>query len=199
LYGITKLSAEEIGSRYAMLFGFKVVHLRLSNVFGPLERRTASRADLSVPCRLVEAALAQRPVTMSRRSWEAGRDYLSVTDAAAAITQVLTADIPPGSALNVASGSATETGFLVSALCELVPEVSVTLVDDPGEADIDVDPALTRGRFAPYSIARLRNHIDWTPGSLRGELARYVAWARGEEHPHRTPHDRTDATAGGHP
>ena len=49
LYGITKLASEQLTSRYGQLHGFSVASLRVSTPYGPMERVTGHRDNMSTP------------------------------------------------------------------------------------------------------------------------------------------------------
>ena len=57
LYGISKLAAELVVERYAELFGLSTVSVRLSSVYGTMDRAPASRNIRHLPNRPAPWAL----------------------------------------------------------------------------------------------------------------------------------------------
>jgi nucleoside-diphosphate-sugar epimerase len=61
-YGITKYASELITRYYCRAFGLPVVGVRLSGVYGPMDRATPARNVQSMVYCLVQLALAGRPL-----------------------------------------------------------------------------------------------------------------------------------------
>ena len=57
LYGISKLASELITERYGDLFGLTTTSVRLSSVYGTMDRVTASRNHRHVPNRIANMAV----------------------------------------------------------------------------------------------------------------------------------------------
>ena len=80
LYGISKFAAEMVVNRYADLFGLSAISVRLSSVYGPMDRVTGSRNFRHVPNRVAHMALAGE--TIRPNSLEPLGDYVLSTDVA---------------------------------------------------------------------------------------------------------------------
>jgi UDP-glucose 4-epimerase len=180
LYPITKYASELIVRRYAELFGFDHRMVRLSGVFGPLERPTVSRTLMSPVCALVEAAVAGRPLRVSARALDSVGDHISAEDVADGLTRLALADVPAYRTYNLAHGERTTFRELVACAAEAGLDVQVDVVDDPADAEIDQDPANRRARWNAYEIERARRDLGWEPRALAEQLrtyARFVASA----------------------
>jgi nucleoside-diphosphate-sugar epimerase len=99
-YGVTKLAAEHLAGVYARNFGVPTVSLRYFTVYGPRQR-----PDMAMH-RLFEAALDGRPFPMFGDGSQI-RDFTFVEDVVAANVAAATADVAPGTVVNVCGGSAT--------------------------------------------------------------------------------------------
>jgi UDP-glucose 4-epimerase len=71
LYGISKFASEMVANRYADLFGLSVASVRLSSIYGPMDRATESRNFRHVPNR--RSHPAQQLATRGRLSAFGGR------------------------------------------------------------------------------------------------------------------------------
>jgi nucleoside-diphosphate-sugar epimerase len=173
LYGITKVAAEEIVRRYGELFPLDVRTVRLSGVFGPLERPTPSREFMSYVHTLVHAARDGRTVTVSPRSLDATGDHISAEEVADGIARLAYAPGPSFPVYNLAHGSRTSFRELFAALEEAGCMPAIELADD---AEIDQDPENRRGRWNAYDITRAREDLGWQHRPLADQLARYARW-----------------------
>lgn len=186
LYAISKLAAEQTARRYGELFGLDVRTVRLSGVFGPMERPTPGRALMSMPYALCRALCEDRAVRITERTMRAGGDFLSAEDVALAMRRILTAARPEHAVYNIAFGRFTPVEELLDAACTAAPELRVELVGEPAGADVDMDPARRRARWNGYAIDRLRSELGWAPRPLRDQLASYLEWV-GEDPDARCP------------
>src|SRR5262249_10608412 len=89
LYGISKMASELVTNRYAELFGLSVASVRMSSVYGPRARVTASRNFRHIPNRVAHLALAGKPIRVN--TLDGVGDYLHSGDAADAFVKLLTA------------------------------------------------------------------------------------------------------------
>lgn len=161
-YGVSKLAAEALVGAYSSSFGLPAVSLRYFSVYGPRQR-----PDMAAH-RFVEALLDGRPVTVFGDGSQV-RDYSYVGDVVDATIRALTADLPPGAVLDVASGHPVDVSTLISRLRELLLAGSPS-VEQLAERRGDV--ARTAGR-----IELARERLGWSPTTdLRSGLAQQVAW-----------------------
>lgn len=63
LYGITKYASECLARRYGELHGFSTVSLRVSTPYGPMERVTGHRDNMSTPYQWTGQMLRGEPIT----------------------------------------------------------------------------------------------------------------------------------------
>lgn len=185
LYAISKLACEGIVRRYAEIFGLDVRIARLSGVFGPMERVTSGRTIMSAGHAIATAVCAGRPLRVTRRSLDAGGDFLSSEDVADGLVRLVTA---PSVALrhnayNLAFGTFTDLRELLDSAREAAPELEIEVIDGPGDGDegaIDMDPANRLARWNAYAIDRARADLGWEPRPLREQVARYLTWVDGD-------------------
>jgi UDP-glucose 4-epimerase len=172
LYGISKLASELITERYGDLFGLSTASVRLSSVYGTMDRVTSSRNFRHVPNRIahmaVEGARCVRVNTLA-----AVGDYIHAEDVADGIISLLRAPKLRYSAYNIAAGTTATVGDLVQWAAEKAPGFHAEIVA-AGEADILQDPSLTGGMWGAYDISRIGAETGWKPRPVRQALHAYM-------------------------
>ena len=172
LYGITKLASEQLTSRYGELHGFSAVSLRVSTPYGPMERVTGHRDNMSTPYQWTGQMLRGEPIEIDTTDY--GRDYTYVVDTGSAIAAVVDAPELPHDLYNITNGVSVTGAEIQRTLAELFPEtrlVEPTSAEPPGSS---LGP--TRGPLSGY---RLWHDLGWTPQyDLAAGLTDYVRWRR---------------------
>jgi len=158
--------------------GLPALSVRLSGVYGPLDRRTESREVDCAPKRILHLHRAGRPVRVS--GLEAIGDYVHAGDIARGIAALLTCPAPRHPVYNIAQGETVTLRGLVALAAEIEPSLKVveTALE---EADLAGDPALLGGRWGAYDISRIVADTGWRPRPLVEGLRDYRDWLR--EHP----------------
>ena len=177
IYAITKHVAELFTDYAAKHLGLPAVSVRLSGVFGPMDRETPSREVRAAPRVIAELGLARRPVRV--RSLAAAGDFIHAGDVAAAIVALLDAAKLRHSVYNIAAGELKSVRDLIDAFQKSIPSLRFKEVGDNGPADVNQDPGLRRGRFGAYDISRIREDTGWAPRSLSESVEDYVRWLKG--------------------
>jgi UDP-glucose 4-epimerase len=178
LYGISKLASELITERYGDLFRRSTASVRLSSVYGTMDRITPSRNFRHVPNRIAHMAVeGARRVRVN--TLDAVGDYIHVEDVARAIVALLRAPALRYSAYNIAAGTTATIGELVRWAAEKAQgfHAEVTAASD---ADILQDPALTGGMWGAYDISRIGAETGWKPRPMREALHAYMDWLAAE-------------------
>jgi len=162
-YGVTKLAAEHLCNLYAANFGVPTVSLRYFTVYGPRQR-----PDLSFH-RIIEAALGGGTFHMFGTG-EQRRQFTYVDDVVSANVLAATADVAPGTVVNIGGGSDSSMNEVI-ALVESVTGRPVARVDDPVAAgDIFRTGA---------DVTRARALLGWSPKtSIDVGIEAQVAWHR---------------------
>jgi nucleoside-diphosphate-sugar epimerase len=178
LYGISKLASELITERYGDLFGLSTTSVRLSSVYGTMDRVTASRNFRHVPNRLAHMALdGVKQVRVNTVA--AVGDYIHAEDVASGIHSLLLAPALRYSSYNIAQGSTATIGDMVGWIAERIPGFHAE-VTAPEDADILQDPSLSGGMWGAYDISRIHAETGWQPRPLREALFGYMDWIAGE-------------------
>jgi UDP-glucose 4-epimerase len=178
LYGVSKLASELITERYGELFGLSTTSVRLSSVYGPMDRATASRNFRHVPNRI--AHLAVEGVKRVRiNSLDAVGDYIHADDVARAIVSLLHAPRLRYSAYNIAAGTTATLGELMQWAAEKAPGFRAQ-VAAAGDADILQDETLRDGMWGAYDISRIVSETGWKPRPVREAFHAYMDWIAAE-------------------
>lgn len=162
-YGVTKLAGEHLCGLYAANHGLPTVALRYFTVYGPRQR-----PDMAFH-RLIEGALAGRPFPLYGDGSHV-RDFTYVGDVVRANVLAATADVEPGTVVNVCAGGSTALRDVIEAVGEAVgtPVPVERHPEQPG------DVARTGGSFAAA-----RRLLGWAPEtSLAAGIAAQVEWHR---------------------
>ncbi|MET1027956.1 MAG: NAD(P)-dependent oxidoreductase [Dongiaceae bacterium] len=173
LYGISKFAAEMIVNRYADLFGLSAASVRLSSIYGPMDRATESRNFRHVPNRVAHMALAGELIRPN--NLESVGDYLSSTEVARAIIALLGASKLNYRHYNIANGSATTMRDIISWAAEKAPNLRFEVSPDE-VANVTQDPAFKTGMWGAYDIARILRDTDWRPRPEKDVFHDYMDW-----------------------
>jgi dTDP-glucose 4,6-dehydratase/UDP-glucose 4-epimerase/GDP-4-dehydro-6-deoxy-D-mannose reductase len=174
-YALTKRAAEMITRRYGEIYGIPMPSVRLSSVFGPMERPTSGRVTMSLPYFLLRAIIEGRPFRTSSGTLQAGGDYVSAEEVARAIAAIIRAESPRHDAYNIADGVYTPVTDVLSMFKEIDPTLAVETVE-PDQADWQRDPVYRYARWDAYLNQRLRDEYGWRPRPLIEQFRSYYDW-----------------------
>jgi UDP-glucose 4-epimerase len=174
LYGISKLASELVVERYGDLFGLSVASVRLSSVYGTMDRATASRNFRHVPNRVAHMAL-DRAGCIRVNTLDAVGDYIHSEDVAAAIVALLRPPRLRHGVYNIAAGETATIGDLVGWAAEKVPGLRAEITT-PEHADILQDADLRDGMWGAYDISRIAAETGWRPRPTRDAFHAYLDW-----------------------
>lgn len=173
LYGITKLTGEQLVRRHGQLHGLETLVARLSAVFGPWEYPTGYR-DFMSP--MLQLALAARRGETSRYVPDADRNWISSTDASTALALLALGPAPSHYCYNVCPPVRFGVGRWIEQLRLAYPAAEFVPVTGPADATITYDSDPRRQR-APVQADRLEQELGthwWT--SPDEALDRYLSW-----------------------
>ena len=177
LYDVSKYSSELISLRFKQLYNLDLAIVRLSSVFGPMDRQTAARGTKNL-CNYVTNAAAQgRALTAD--SDQAVGDYVYAPDVADGIRRLLLA---PRADLrhdtyNLAQGETSTVRDLVDLAVKVVPGFRLEIVP-AAKAEMQTVPDRRTGKWAAYDISRAAADLGWKPRALSATIADYIAWLR---------------------
>ncbi|MDE2842117.1 MAG: NAD(P)-dependent oxidoreductase [Chloroflexota bacterium] len=172
LYGMTKAASEAITQRFGELHGFATASLRLSTPYGPMERVTGHRDNMSIPHQWTGRLLRGEPIAIDRS--DPGRDFTYVLDIASGIATVVDAPELPHDRYNITNGVWVTGQQIQQVLSELYPDIK--LVEHGAEPVANVSTSPSRGPLSGY---RLWHDFGWTPRyDLASGLKHYVEWRK---------------------
>jgi len=177
-YSLSKYAAELATRRYADEFGLPALSVRLSGVYGPMDRVTRARDVRCVPNRLAHLALAGETIRVNDVSGVG--DWIHAGDVAEALRLLLTARAPAHPVYNVAYGETATIGELLEIVARKLPGTRWQEVGDDG-ADVVHDPARRLGRWGAYDVSRLADGHGWRPRPLEQALDAYIDWIAANE------------------
>lgn len=178
LYPVSKRAGELLCRAAAEDFALPAVTVRLSGVYGPMDRETPSRDVKSPPYLIATLGLAGKPIRIT--ALDGAGDFIHVGDVARALLGLLEADRLGYSIYNIAYGKLATLRDLLDIAREKLPDLRSEIVAEQA-ADIRLDPALTQGRWGAYDISRLAEDIGWRPSPLRQALHSYIDWLREQD------------------
>jgi UDP-glucose 4-epimerase len=177
LYDVSKYSSELIALRFKQLYDLDLAIVRLSSVFGPMDRQTPARGTKNL-CNYVTNAAAQgRALTAD--SDRAVGDYVYAPDVADGICRLL---LVPRAALkhdvyNLAQGETSSVRDLVALAAKYAPGFKLEIVP-AAKAEMQTVPDRQTGKWAAYDISRAAKDLGWRPRALGANMADYIAWLR---------------------
>lgn len=162
-YGVTKLAAEHLCNLYARNYGVSTVSLRYFTVYGPRQRPDMAHH------RLIEAALDQTNFPLYGDGSHI-RDFTFVGDAVRANVLAGTADVAPGTVVNICAGGSTVMRDLIDAVGKAVGQ-PVPVEQQPEQ------PGDVRQTGGSNELAAME--LGWSPAtSLADGIAAQVDWHR---------------------
>ncbi len=165
LYRISKYACERIAERYRELHGLDTVSVRLGGPYGPMERITGYRANMSLLHDWTGQAVRGEPIEVMPQP---PGDYTYVLDIASGLAAVLDAPHLPHRLYNLARGVATPTSRVVDAIREAYPAVKFVEPVPP-------DPASDETPHVDVSRMREDFGFEATTDVLSG-LKDYFKW-----------------------
>jgi nucleoside-diphosphate-sugar epimerase len=179
LYTICKFASEQLCRRYGELHGLSTVVGRLGSAYGPMERASKSRENMSLIYELAHRALAGEPISIFGA--DRLRDFCYVEDVAEAFARLLLAEALNWQVYNVATDNPTTTRDILHVLSQLCPDFDWVELNRTEEADFAIMPDQER---AALDMSRMRQDLDYTlQHSLEDSLQAYLDWLRlGWEH-----------------
>ncbi|MBW8778499.1 MAG: NAD-dependent epimerase/dehydratase family protein [Burkholderiales bacterium] len=170
VYAATKAAQELLVNSAADALGFRATSFRPQNVFG--EGQSLRNPYTGIISIFFNRARQGLSIPIYEDGLET-RDFVHVSDVAAAMEAALTADLPSGVAINLGAGQATTIRALAAALLQAAGlSVPVDVTGQYRVGDI-------RHGFADLAVARrLLGYAPQVP--LDEGLRRFCTWAAGE-------------------
>jgi UDP-glucose 4-epimerase len=177
LYDVSKYSSELITLRFKQLYDLDLAVVRLSSVFGPMDRQTPARGTKNL-CNCVTNAAAEGRV-LSVDSDQAVGDYVYAPDVADGIRLLLLASRSSlkHDVYNLAQGETSTVRDLADLAAAAVPGFKIEIVPAT-KAEMQTMPDRRTGKWAAYDISRAAADLGWKPRALKTTIADYVAWLR---------------------
>lgn len=156
-YGAAKAAAEIYLQQHRLLHGLDCRIARLANPFGAGQNPTRGQGAATT---FAHQALRGETVTI----WGAGdvvRDYIHISDAAAGLVALATADLEPELAIfNIGSGSGTSLNGILAELGRKLPKPVRVERHPPRSFDVPV---------SVLDISLARSALGWCPALSFGE------------------------------
>ena len=175
LYGISKLASELITERYGDLFGLSTASVRLSSVYGTMDRVTPSRNFRHVPNRIAHMAVD-------------GVQRVRVNTLAAVGDYIHVEDVATGDHRTVARAGAALQRLQYRSWRDRDDRGSRPVGGREGAGFPRRDRCGKRGRYSAgpdsladgmwgaYDISRIRAETGWKPRPVREALHAYMDW-----------------------
>jgi UDP-glucose 4-epimerase len=174
-YAASKVSAERIIDDHRERLGLDAISVRLSTVYGPMDRHTPARTVESIPFAVARTAVRGKRITVG--SLDGRGDWIHARDVADALVALLIQPRLQHSVYNVAYGQLVSVGELLRVAADAVPGVEFSVVA-PERAALRCGRQRGGPAWGAYDIARLRNELGWRPTPLADAFADYVRWVR---------------------
>lgn len=174
LYTICKFASEQLCRRYGQLHNLSTAAGRLGSAYGPMERASKSRENMSLVYELVHRALAGEHLRIFDAEHQ--RDFCYIEDVAEAFAQLLLAKTLNWQIYNIATDTPTATRDVLNIISQLCPGFTWDEATQPENADIAMLPPKERGAL---DMSRMYQDLEYTPQySLQRGLQTYLDWLR---------------------
>ena len=171
IYGITKYSGELFTRFAARQLGVPAVSVRLSGVFGSLDRQTQDRTVVCIPNQIAHAAVGGG--RLRARALDAIGDFIHADDVGDAITALLETPKTNFDAYNIAAGKTVSIGELLSMAKASQPGFEF---EESGTGGVDIDYLATQrtGRWGAYDLTRIQADTSWQPREIGVSFPSYI-------------------------
>ena len=169
-YGIAKLATELYLSYYARIQGMDMAAVRFSNVYGPRQDPHGEAGVVAIFCQRI---LSGRPITIFGDGMQT-RDYVHVSDVAAAMFAAATQSLPEprrldDRAFNIGTGVPTSVVHLAEVLRKAAGGTTTTIDFAPKRPGEQQQSFLT--------VDKAKSQLGWTPAiSIDEGLADTFRW-----------------------
>lgn len=171
VYGITKLTQEQMVLTVARALGISAVAFRYQNVYGPGQSlRNPYTGILSIFSTCIRN---QSPINIFEDGHES-RDFVYIDDVVAVTKRAVEIDEPVVDVFNVGSGVATDVLTIARTLQTLLNgSVSIAVTGQFRVGDI---------RHNVADLKKVRDRLGFVPTvDIEEGLRRFVAWVQGEQ------------------
>ena len=168
-YGLSKVASERFLSVYRENLGLDCCSVRLPSMYGPWERPTGSRDNMSQIYHIAEAVASGRALTVTGAT--VGQDWTYVRDAALGMIHLAEQRGGP-EVMNLSIGYFVTLKEILEALDELVPDHRIRLVED---APFDLEMTGTSGN-QPMDPTLLKETGFVADTSIKEGLQAYLDW-----------------------
>ncbi len=174
LYTLCKFASEQLCRRYSQLHDLSVVVGRLGSAYGPMERASHSRENMSLIYDLAHRALAGERIRVFGA--DRLRDFCYIDDVSAAFAHLLLAEPLQWPVYNVATDQPVTGRDALDLLRRLCPGFEWSETACAEEADFAILPHQER---APLDLSKLQHDAGYRPQfNLAAGLSAYLAWLR---------------------
>eukprot|EP01006_Ploeotia_vitrea_P056577 TRINITY_DN68110_c6_g17_i1.p1 TRINITY_DN68110_c6_g17~~TRINITY_DN68110_c6_g17_i1.p1 ORF type:complete len:345 (+),score=27.78 TRINITY_DN68110_c6_g17_i1:40-1035(+) len=180
MYAISKFTIEEMVKRYRALFPeMSVTCVRLSDVWGPLDRDTPTRKRHNPFYWVAQRAAAQKPIRVRTTGADfkhlLGPDSIYAPDVGRAIDMILKAEVPPKHALyNASYGQPIPLEEVIQAFGGSAEQVQPPEMGDIG--DLADDHYQRESEAYCLDNSGLKQEFNWAPTALNDAASAYLQW-----------------------
>jgi len=173
MYAVSKIASENLCGRYAALSDLRVRVGRLGTAYGPMERASGSRSNLSAVQQILLGA-AGAPLRVAGA--DIARDFVHIDDVAEAFWELAVAPDLPEHLYNVGAPVSEPLAVALDVVAAELPGFAWRAVPADAEADLRQVPAQAR---AAMDVTRLVRDTPWRPRyPLVDGVRAYLAWRR---------------------
>jgi len=175
LYHISKITCEKIVERYSQLFSFSGTSMRIPVIYGPMERPTNSRINMSPVFKLFNLVLKENIINLNIYGLKYASDWTYVMDVVQGLVAALESDKPLRPVYNISCGERYDLVNFLNALKNVSEfEFSWKEVNKIEEADYSTPINRMRG---PLNIEKVKQDFEFKPeyGPKEG-ISEYYKW-----------------------
>ena len=178
LYHVSKIACEKIVERYSQIFSFSGTSMRLPVLYGPMERPTNSRSNMSPVFKLFDLVFRENREILDVFGLKYAGDWTYVLDAVQGLVAALETDSPLKPVYNISCGVRYDLVSFLEALRDVSgSDFSWREVYTLEDADYSAPINRMRG---PLDIEKARQDLGFKPyyGPSEG-VSEYFEWWTG--------------------
>ena len=162
IYGVSKLTGEQIAAVFSSEYGVEIISLRLAFVYGP-------KRSMPDPIKIFLEKAVRGEDILEKSGADQELEFIYIKDAVAAVKKALSLNYTESNVFNIGNGRNHSVKEILAIIGEIFPDISIEV--GPGDQGYD-----TAG---PFDCSRAKDELGFeTKYSLEDGIREYAAFLK---------------------